>query len=220
MNIIITGATGMLGKGIVLEALEDSRVKRILTIGRSSLTIDHPKLVQMKLSNLADLHLVEHPWEEYDACFYTMGVSAAGMNEEKYTKLTYDMALGFARTLHTANPNMTFNYISGMGTDSSEKGRQMWARVKGKTENDLLQLGFKKAHMFRPGFIIPERGLKSRTALYRRMYTLMSPFLPLIKRMKSVITTTELSLSMLNSVQRDAPTIINPKDIHVLAQSR
>lgn len=157
MKVIITGSTGMVGKGVLFECLDDPRITEVLVINRSSLDVRHDKLREMRLSDFTLIGQHSSDLGKYDACFFCMGVSSAGMSEEKYTKLTYDTAISFAISLHAVNPNMVFNYVSGTGTDSSEKGRIMWARVKGKTENDILKMGFKGAYMFRPGMIIPER---------------------------------------------------------------
>jgi len=148
-----------------------------------------------------------------------MGVSAAGMNEKQYTAVIYDLTKSLASTLKEQNPDIIFNYVSGAGTDSTEKGRQMWARVKGRTENLLLNNGFKKALMFRPGLVLPEKGLRSNTKLYRNIYTILSPFNGLLKKSKNIVTSTEFALAMINSLgEENQPSILENIDIKRLAQ--
>ncbi len=220
MKVIITGSTGMVGKGVLYECLEDKRISEVLVVNRSPLDMTHPKLKEMLLKDFTDLSKYSDGLEKYDACFFCMGVSSAGMDEEKFTALTHTIATSFARALYDKNPNMIFNYVSGAGTDSSEKGRIMWARVKGKTENDIRNMGFKAAYMFRPGVIIPERGIKSRTNLYQIGYVIMRPFFPLLKRMKSVVTTSMLGQAMIETLYaNDLDPIVNPKQMRELAGS-
>ncbi|MBP1963564.1 NAD-dependent epimerase/dehydratase family protein [Paenibacillus aceris] len=192
MNVILLGATGMVGQSVLRECLLDPQVKSILTIGRNATGQHHPKLRELVHANFLDLSAIAGELSGYDACFFCLGVSSAGMNEEKYKAITYDMTLSVAETLVKLNPNMTFTYVSGAGTDSSEKGRSMWARVKGKTENDLLKLPFKAAYMFRPGGILPLHGVRSKTKLYQAVYTVMKPFYPMLEKwFPNSITTSE-----------------------------
>lgn len=221
MNVIITGATGMVGKGILLECLDHSSIENVLVIGRSPLKMRHPKLNELIHMDFSDFSEVRDQLTGYDACFFAMGVSSSGMKENEFKHITYDLTLGLAQELVKINPRMTFNYVSGKGTDSTEKGKVMWARVKGKTENDLLNLGFKQAFMFRPNAIIPLRGIKSKTKLYQFMYDY---FLWMIKLMKiispnSVVNTTQLGLAMINSALKGYPkNIIEPHDILTLSE--
>ncbi len=198
MKVIITGTTGMVGKGVLLECMDDARITEILIINRSPLNMDHPKIKEIIHSDFSDFSPLKKELANYDGCFHCMGVSSAGMNEKKYTELTYDISFALASVLHELNPKMVFNYVSGIGTDSSEKGKIMWARVKGKTENMILTMGFKDGYMFRPGAILPERGIKSKTKLYNALYVLLKPFFFLMKRMKSVTTTTNMGQAMIN----------------------
>ncbi len=220
MKVIVTGATGMVGKGVLLECLDHEAVSEVLSIGRNPVDISHPKLKELIHKDFSDFSGVTSDLKGYDACFFCMGVSSVGMKEADYKHLTYDLTLALARELVQLNPKMTFNYVSGVGTDSSEKGKTMWARVKGKTENDLLQL-FKQAYMFRPGAIIPLRGIKSRTKAYQFMYDY---FMWVVKLMKffspnSVVTTTDVGLAMINSVLKGySEKIIHPKDILELSK--
>jgi uncharacterized protein YbjT (DUF2867 family) len=220
MKVIITGASGMVGKGVLLESLDHSSISEVLVIGRHSILIEHPRLKEIIHKYFSDFSEVATKVKGYDACFFCMGVSAAGLNEEQYTKITYDYTLSLAKTLFQINPEMTFNYVSGEGTDSSEKGRSMWARVKGKTENDILKLGFKQAFMFRPGAIIPLRGIKSRTKSYQFMYDYFMWLVKLIKAIapNSVVDTTQIGLAMINSALKGySIKILRPKDIIILS---
>src|SRR5579871_1148776 len=192
MNVILFGATGMVGQGVLRECLLDPDIQQVLVVGRSSTGQHHPKLRELTAPDLIDLTAIESKLTGYDTCFFCTGVSSAGMTEEKYTHLTYDLTLSVAQTLARLNPTMTFLYISGAGTDSTEKGRSMWARVKGRTENALLRLPFKAAYMFRPGFIQPLHGIRSKTRLYQFLYDVFAPIQPLLKgRLPKYITTTE-----------------------------
>lgn len=218
MKVIITGATGMVGKGVLLECLDSPKIEAVLVINRNTLGIQHQKLKEVLLKDFSQIHTISNQLEGYDGCFYCMGVSSVGMNEENYTQITYNIAKAFADVLCQINPNMVFNYVSGAGTDSSEKGRSMWARVKGKTENYILNKGFKDAYAFRPGAIIPERGIKSRTGWYNIFYVILRPFFGLLKSSKNVTTTTKIGLAMINSLghSQDLKHLEN-KDINLLA---
>ena len=175
MKVIITGATGMVGRSTLNECLANDKVKEVLAINRRRLGIKHPKLKELIHSDFMNFSdAVEH-FKGYDACFHCMGVSSAGVNEEDFSKLTYNITSQLVDTLFEVNPNSVFNYISGAGTDSSENGNVMWARVKGKTENYILNKGFKDAYMFRAGAIIPEKGIKSGTPLYNFLYMVLKP---------------------------------------------
>ena len=219
-NVIITGATGMVGKGVLLECLDHKNIREVLVIGRNPMGVEHPKLNELIHKDFTDFSDVRNQLSGYDACYFCLGISAAGLKEEQYKKITYDFTLALANTLLELNSEMTFIYVSGEGTDSSEKGRMMWARVKGKTENDLLNLGFKQAYMFRPGAIIPLRGIKSRTKSYQFMYDY---FLWLVKVIKaiapnSVVNTTQIGLAMINAMLRGYDKkVLKPKDIIILS---
>ena len=192
MKVILFGATGMVGQGVLRECLLDVRVERVLAIGRSSLGQSHAKLREIQHADFLDFSPLEAELSGYDACFFCLGVSSAGMSEADYRRVTYGYTLAAAETLAKLNPGMTFIYVSGMGTDNSEKGRTMWARVKGETENALLRLPFKAAYMFRPAGIQPLHGIKSKTKLYRAFYAVTAPILPLLKRLlPNLMTTTE-----------------------------
>ncbi|MEM9648422.1 MAG: epimerase [Bacteroidota bacterium] len=199
-KVIITGSTGMVGKGVLLECLDHDSISEVLVINRTDLGMEHPKLKEILLKDFMDLGSVKDGLRGYDACFFCMGVSVVGLNEESYSRITFDITKKFADVLFGLNPNMVFNYVSGTGTDTSEKGRSMWARVKGKTENYILNLGFKDAYAFRPGLIIPERGIKSKTSWYNAFYVLTGPLFPLLKRSRNITTTTRIGLTMIHTL--------------------
>jgi uncharacterized protein YbjT (DUF2867 family) len=223
MKILIFGATGMVGQGVLRECLLAADVDRVKVVGRSATGVQNPKLLELHPPNLFDLTGVEETLSGYDACFFCLGVSSAGMTEAAYTRLTYDLTLAIAEQLARLNANMTFVYVSGAGTDSSEQGRTMWARVKGRTENALLRLPFRAVCMFRPGLIVPLHGIRSKTKAYRLMYGVMSPVLPLMRWAfpKQVITTEELGRAMLSVARQDAPkAILDTGDLRKLVDER
>jgi len=219
MRVILTGATGMVGQGVLRECLLDPNVTEVLSIARSSVHQQNPKLRELILPDIANLAGNEPELTGFDACFFCAGVSSVGMSEEKYTHLTYDLTLSFARTLVPLNPQMTFIYVSGASTDSTEKGRSMWARVKGRTENALLRLPFKAAYMFRPGFIQPLHGIRSKTRLYQLIYDVTAPLTRLIlNKLPKYLTTTEQIGRAMLAVARNGylKTILDPDDINRL----
>lgn len=197
----------MVGQGVLRECLLDPNVLQILSIVRTPTNQQHPKLREFVNANFFDYSAIEPRLTGCDACFFSLGVSSAGMDEAKYTHLTYDLTLAAATTLARLNPQMTFVYVSGAGTDSTERGHSMWARVKGKTENDLLKLPFHAAYMFRPGFIQPLHGIRSKTKLYQFFYTVLNPILPLLRSAfpKSIATTEELGRAMLKVARNGYP---------------
>ena len=208
MKILIFGASGMVGQGVLRQCLLASDVASVLAVGRSASTVQQAKLRDLVLSDLMNYFAAEKKSDKmtaaelqgYDACFFCLGVSSGGMDEARYTQLTYDLTLAVAKLLARLNPQMTFIYVSGAGTDSSEKGRSMWARVKGRTENALMRLPFKAAVMFRPGAIVPLHGARSKTTSYRLLYTVTAPILPLLRALfpKQVLTTESVANAMLN----------------------
>ena len=207
MNVLLFGATGMVGQGVLRECLLDPGVEGVLSIGRGATAHEHRKLRELIHDDFLDFSTIEAHLSGFDACFFCLGVSSAGMSEENYTRITYGFTLAAARVLAKLNPGMTFIYVSGAGTDSSERGRSMWARVKGKTENELLRLPFRAAYMFRPGLIVPLHGIRSKTKVYRVFYTLLGP-LPrwLYPRFPKYITTTEqLGRAMLTVARKGWP---------------
>lgn len=220
MNVILFGATGMVGQGVLRECLLDADVTKVLAVGRSETGQRHEKLREIVRSDLFDLSPVAGDLSGYDACFFCLGVSSAGMSEAAYRKMTYDLTIGVARLLAERNPQMTFIYVSGTGTDSTERGRVMWARVKGATENALMKLPFKATYMFRPGLIEPMHGAKSRTRSYRIFYSALGPLVSLARAlMPGTVTTTErIARAMLNAVKGGAPkALLENRDINDLA---
>lgn len=219
MKVILFGATGMVGRGVLRECLLDQRVDAVLSIGRSATGQSHPKLSEWVQKYLFDYSGNETRLKGYDACFFCLGVSSAGMQEADYSHITYDLTLAAATALARLDPGMTFIYVSGTGTDSSEQGRIMWARVKGKTENALLKLPFKAAYMFRPGVIRPLHGIKSKTPLYRAFYVVLGPLLWFVGAVSTrLITTTEqVGRAMINASLSGAPkTLLENADINRL----
>jgi uncharacterized protein YbjT (DUF2867 family) len=207
MKVILFGATGMVGQGVLRECLLASDVDNVLAIGRSGTGQKHAKLEELVRADLFDLSPIESRLGGFNACFFCLGVSAAGMSEQDYRRITYELTMSVARVLVKLNPAMTFIYVSGAGTDSSERSRMMWARVKGKTENDLLKISFRAAYMFRPGFIQPLHGICTKTKWYGALYAVMGPLYPLWKRLlpKYVTTTECVGRAMLNVVRHGAP---------------
>ena len=210
MNVILYGATGMVGQGVLRECLLDPEVEQVLVIGRNPCGAKDLKIREIVRDNLFEYGDVEHELTGYDACLFCLGVSAAGMSEPAYTKITHELTLAVGHTLARLNPEMTFIYVSGAGTDSTEKGRTMWARVKGKTENDLLKLPFKAAYMFRPAFIQPMHGIKSRTRAYRVLYAVVGPLFPMLNALfpRYVTTTEQVGRAMLSVAKQGHPSAI------------
>jgi uncharacterized protein YbjT (DUF2867 family) len=205
MKVLVLGATGMVGRGVLRECLLDPGVEKVITIGRSPAGVHDPRLQEILSISFEDFSSIEHELMGVDACFFCLGVSSAGMKEADYHRVTYRFTLSAAKMLSRINPGMTFIYVSGQGTDSTQTGRVMWARVKGKTENALLQLPL-NAFMFRPGIIEPMDGIRSRTTSYRIGYILAKPLLPLLRRAfpNQVLTTRDLGRAML-AVTRHNP---------------
>ncbi|MFL6245955.1 MAG: NAD(P)H-binding protein [Thermoanaerobaculia bacterium] len=206
MDVILFGATGMVGQGVLRECLLDPDVRRVVVVGRTPLAQQHPKIEEIVHGDLYDLSPIESKLTGLDACFFCLGITSAGMSEEAYTHVTYDITMAAATPLARLNPNMTFVFVSGAGTDSTEQGRTMWARVKGKTENALLRMPFKAAYMFRPGIIQPLHGLRSKTRAYQTFYTVAGPLLPLLKRLfpRAITTTEQIGRAMLNVAKHGA----------------
>jgi uncharacterized protein YbjT (DUF2867 family) len=208
----------MIGQGVLRECLLDPDIERVVAVGRSSVGNAHPKLKNVVAKDLFDLSAVEQELTDLDVCFFCLGVTSAGMSEQSYTRITHDLTVSIAETLLRLNPRMGFVFVSGASTDSTERGRIMWARVKGKAENAVLRMPFKWAYMFRPAFIQPMHGIKSRTALYRIPYTLMSPLTPFLRRaFPNAVTTTEiLGRAMINVAKNGYPKpILETKDINI-----
>jgi hypothetical protein len=219
-KVIIFGASGMVGRGVLLECLEDERISAVTMVNRYAIGVEHEKLTELIHTDFLNYDAIKDSLSGIDACYWTLGISAVGLSEEKYRVITYDYTLTASKLLLELNPEMTFCYVSGTGTDSTEKGRQMWARVKGKTENDLMALSFKNSFMFRPGYIQPMKGIKSKTGWYNAMYVIFKPLYPLLKAMgpNSVTTTVLIGKAMINCLA-SPPTqqILHAKEINSLS---
>jgi uncharacterized protein YbjT (DUF2867 family) len=198
MKILLFGATGMVGQGVLRECLLDPSVERVQVVGRTATGLHHPKLHETVHRDLSQYGDIETGLAGFDACFFCLGVSSAGMKEPEYERITYGITMAAGETLSRLNPRITFIYVSGAGTDSTEHGRSMWARVKGRTENALLRLPF-SAYMFRPGMIQPMNGEQPRSAFYRVFYGLAKVLLPLLRRAfpNQVVTTEEVGRAMI-----------------------
>ena len=212
----------MVGQGVLRECLLDPDIEAVQTVGRSPTGVHNPKLREIVQPDLYHYSSIEAELKGFDACFFCLGVSSAGMPEQQYENLTYTLTLAAAEPLSLLNPAMTFVYVSGAGTDSSENGRMMWARVKGRTENALLRLPFKAAYMFRPGIIQPVHGARSKTTAYRVGYALAKPVLPLLRRLfpRYILTTEEIGRAMIQVAKRGAPkNVLESWDIGDCARS-
>ncbi|WDZ98220.1 epimerase [Herbaspirillum sp. WKF16] len=235
MKVLIFGASGMVGLGVLRECLVAADVTQVTTVGRSAADTSlfrrdredagfnravAGKLRQLAHADMFDYAAIESQLAGYDACFFCLGVSSLGMPEAEYARITYDLTLAAARTLRRLNPTMAFVYVSGAGTDSSEQGRSMWARVKGRTENALLAMGFAGAFMFRPGAMIAMHGARSKTLAYRLLYPLLGPLLPLLRAIwpDRILSTEIIGLAMLEAARRGAAKgVLESPDIRRLA---
>lgn len=217
IKVIITGATGMVGEGVLHECLQHDAIEEVLVVNRRPCGITHSKLRELIHNDFYDLTSIAHQLKGYDACLFCLGVSSIGMKEAEFYKPTYTLTMHFAETVSRQNKQMIFCYVSGAGTDSTEKGRQMWARVKGKTENDLMKLPFKKVYNFRPGYMQPTKGLNNTLGYYKYMswlYPVLRAFFP-----KYVSTLKELGLAMINAATKVYnKSILEVKDIVALAK--
>jgi hypothetical protein len=217
IRAIITGVTGMVGEGVLHECLLHPSVAEVLVVGRKPCGVAHPKLKEIIHKDFFNLSAIQQQLAGYDACFFCLGVSSVGMKEPEYYNLTYTLTMAFAQAVLAVNNNMTFSYISGASTDSTEKGRLMWARVKGKTENDLARLGFAAEYNFRPGYMHPTPGLKNVNKAYKYI-SWMYPFLRLVFPNR-VSTLKDLALAMINSALYGyEKNILEVKDIKALAR--
>lgn len=213
IKVIITGATGMVGEGVLFECLQHEMVNEVLIINRKHYDLTHPKLKELIIPDFFQIDQFDHHIQGYDGCFFCAGISSVGMNEEKYTHITYDTTLTFAKAFLSFNPNSVFTYVSGRHTDSSEKGRLMWARVKGKTENELMQLGFRGQYNFRPGAMLPYEGQKNWKKAYKWIAKLIKLIAP-----KSILTMQQVGKAMINAVIIGYPKqILEIEDIRELS---
>lgn len=220
MKVVLFGATGMVGQGALRECLRDPDVETVLAVGRAATGQNHPKLSELVHKDMHDFSAIAGDLTGYDACLFCLGITSAGMSEADYRRVTYDIALSAANTLVERNPTMTFIFVSGAGTDASEQGRTMWARVKGQTENAIARLPFKATYMFRPGIIQPLHGIQSKTASYRILYVALAPLMWFLKlAWPSMITTTErVGRAMLEVAKRGSDKhILENRDINAVA---
>jgi len=221
MKVLLFGATGMVGQGVLRECLLDPGVEGVTAVGRNPTGVTHPKLRDLVHRDLFDLSPIEHELAGFDASFYCLGVSSMGLTEAAYRRVTRDLTVAVAETLVRLNPGMTFVFVSGAGSDSTERGTSMWARVKGQAENVVLRLPFKTVCVFRPGVIIPLHGIESKTALYRIPYAIARPLLPLIERLlPDYVTTTEkVGRAMLRVAREGRPKpILETANINALVR--
>jgi uncharacterized protein YbjT (DUF2867 family) len=213
-NVILTGATGMVGEGVLFECLQNSNVQSVLMVNRRHYQLQHPKLKELIVPNFFKLDAIAEQLHGYDACFFCAGVSSVGMNEETYTRITYDTTLLFAKTVLGQNPDLVFTYVSGSGTNSTEQGRLMWARVKGKTENDLVKLPVKAVYNFRPAVMVPFEGQKNWKSVYKYLAMLIKMVVP-----KYVLTMQDVGRAMINAATVGYPKpVLEIQDIKVLAR--
>lgn len=199
-EVLITGSTGMVGRSVLLECMESDKVDKITIINRGTIGFEHPKIKEILLKDFSQIETIRPDLGSFDACFHCMGVSALGMSKENYTHITFTLTKKLTDLMFELNSDMVFNYVSGIGTDSSEKGSSMWARVKGKTENYILNKGFGDAYMIRLGAILPEKGIKSKTGWYNTLYVILRPLFPLLKKSSNFITTTAFGQAMINTM--------------------
>ncbi len=215
IKVIVTGATGMVGEGVLHECLRHDDVEEVLVINRKPCGVSHHKLKEIIHPDFFNFSAIEKQLTGYNACFFCLGVSSVGMKEPEYKKLTYDLTMHVAETLSRKNNDMTFCYVSGASTDSTEKGRIMWAKVKGKTENDLMKLSFKKVYNFRPGIIEPTKGLKNTLSFYKYAGWLI----PVVRLFMPVVTLKQIGLAMMNAVSKGyEKQILEVKDIMELSK--
>jgi len=222
MKIILFGATGMVGQGALRECLLDETVSEVVTVGRTATGQSHPKLKDRVAKDLFDLSALDADLRGADACLFCLGVTSAGMTESAYTRITHDLTLAVAGHLAQLEPGMVFIYISGAGADASERGRIMWARVRGRTENDLRRLPLRRVYVFRPSFIQPLHGIRSRTGWYQLLYAVFRPLAPLVRTLfpGAILTTESLGRAMLLAARQGAPKeVLEARDLNALVDA-
>lgn len=209
LHVLITGATGMVGKGVLLSCLKDDSITKITLLTRRYSGISNPKIKEILLTDFSNLDTIQAQLEKVDACFHCMGISSLGVSKEEFELKTFVYTQLLADICHQNNPDMTFCYVSGTGTSSAENSRQHWANIKGKTENYLIQKGFKKVFLFRPGLILPEDGIQSATSWYNIIYKIMRPFYGLLKKSKNVTSTRNIGAAMIAASQHQKPLVLH-----------
>lgn len=222
MKILLFGATGMVGQGALRECLLDEAVSEVVTVGRTPTGQAHPKLKERVAQDLFDLAPLDPDLRGADACLFCLGVSSAGMTEAAYARMTHDLTLAVGEHLAQLEPGMVFIYVSGAGTDATEQGRTMWARVKGRTENDLRRLPFRRVYLFRPGFIQPLNGIRSRTGWYNLLYVVFRPLAPLVRALfpGATLTTESLGRAMLLAAREGSPKdVLEARDLNDLVNA-
>jgi uncharacterized protein YbjT (DUF2867 family) len=222
MKVLLFGATGMVGQGVLRECLRAPDVEYVQTVGRSTTGQLDPRLNEIVQPDMFDYQSIEASLQGFDACFFCLGISSVGLTEAQYSRVTYDLTLAAAHTLARLNPQMVFVYVSGAGTDSTEQGRSMWARVKGKTENALTRLPFKAVYLFRPGVIEPLHGIQSRTRLYRMIYPVLRPLMALMRMVlpNQIVTTEQVGRAMLALARRPrGNAVVDPADINAICRA-
>ncbi|CAB3746546.1 NAD-dependent epimerase/dehydratase family protein [Paraburkholderia solisilvae] len=221
MRILIFGATGMVGHGVLRECLRAPDVQYVQTVGRTPTGQLDPRLYELVHRDFTDYRSIEGSLRGFDACFFCLGISSVGMSEADYTRITYDYTMAAAQTLARLNPRMTFVFVSGASTDSTELGRTMWARVKGRAENALQRLPFKAVYLMRPGVIQPLHGIRSKTWIYRAAYALLTPLLTPLRMLlpNYVLSTQDIGLAMLTLAREGAPhAVLETRDIRALSR--
>ena len=222
MKVILFGASGMIGQGVLRECLRAADVSRVLVVGRTSSGVSDPKLEELLHRDFTDFSAVEERFAGYDACFYCLGVSSSGMSEADYTRVTYDYTVAAAESIARSSPGLVFCFVSGGGTDATEQGRVMWARVKGRAENAVARMPFRASYMFRPGLVQPLDGVRSKTRAYRLLYAVIAPLFPVVKALapQFVTTTERIGKAMLNVARGGAAAkILENPEINALGEA-
>jgi uncharacterized protein YbjT (DUF2867 family) len=220
MKVVLFGGSGMVGQGVLRECLLDPDIDRVVSVVRTPTGVQHPKLREIVHGDFHDFTPIEAELAGADACMFTLGVTSSGMTEDAYRRVTYDITIAAAKSCLRANPSSTFLFVSGAGTDSTERGGTMWARVKGAAENALLAMPFRAAYMFRPAFIEPMHGIRSRTTMYRIFYAIVRPLFPILRLFPRYVTTTErIGRAMIEAAKHGAPrSILESADINALGR--
>lgn len=214
-HVLITGATGMVGKGVLLSCLKDTSIEQIILLSRRSVGISNPKIQEIIIEDFANLPSIQGQVGKIDACFHCMGISSIGVSQEEFTLKTFEYTKSLADVCYEVNPKMTFCYVSGAGTSTTENSRSMWANVKGKTENYIINKGFERVFLFRPGLILPEDGIRSSTGWYNAIYQIMRPFYGLLKKSKNVTSTRNIGAAMIAASRHPEPLVAHLENAQI-----
>lgn len=214
-HILITGATGMVGKGVLYACLKDATITKITLLTRRSTGISDPKIEELILTDFSNLDTIQPQLNKVDACFHCMGISSIGVSQEEFTLKTLEYTKSLADVCYEVNPKMTFCYVSGTGTSTAENSRSMWANVKGKTENYIINKGFERVFLFRPGLILPEDGIRSSTGWYNSIYQIMRPFYGLLKKSKNVTSTRKIGAAMIAASRHPEPLVAHLENAQI-----